>query len=106
MRLNIVAGPSTDWYISPLDGKSSSNAPVLLFRPADDFVLTAKLKVEFGAQWDAGALMVYADDRNWAKFALERSVYGEPTIVTVVTRGVYELGDPASVDGVDCRGLR
>ena len=98
-RLNIVAGPSTDWYISPLDGKSSSNAPLLLFRPAGDFVLTAKLEVEFGAQWDAGVLMIYADDRNWAKFALERSVYGEPTIVTVVTRGVSDDCNSSTLSG-------
>ena len=98
-RLTIAAGPSTDWYISPVDGKSSSNAPVLLFRPARDFVLTAKLNVEFATQWDAGMLMVYANDRNWAKFALELSVDGEPTIVTVVTRGVSDDCNSSTVHG-------
>lgn len=98
-RLTIVAGPSTDWYISPVDGKSSGNAPLLLFRPAKDFVLTAKLNVEFGTKWDAGMLMVYADDRNWAKFALEMSVDGEPTIVTVVTREVSDDCNSSSIRG-------
>jgi regulation of enolase protein 1 (concanavalin A-like superfamily) len=98
-RLSIVAGPSTDWYISPVDGKSSSNAPLLLFEPAGDFVLTAKLNVQFGTQWDAGVLMVYINDSNWAKLALEMSVYGEPTIVTVVTRGVSDDCNSSIVSG-------
>ena len=98
-RLTIVAGPATDWFISPVDGKSSSSAPVLLFEPADDFVLTAKLNVEFGAQWDAGALMVYQDGANWAKFALEMTIDREPTIVTVVTRGVSDDCNSTMVPG-------
>ena len=98
-RLTIVAGPSTDWYISPVDGKSTSNAPLLLFEPAEDFVLTARLQVAFGTQWDAGVLMVYVDDANWAKFALEMSVYGEPTIVTVVTRGISDDCNSSSIAG-------
>jgi len=98
-RLSIVAGPSTDWYISPMDGKSSSNAPLLLFRPEPDFVLTAKMNVEFQAQWDAGMLMVYANDTTWAKFALEMSVWGEPTIVSVVTRGVSDDCNSSPVAG-------
>ena len=98
-RLTIAAGPSTDWYISPLDGKSSRSAPILLFRPAENFTLGAKVSVEFGTQWDAGMLMVYADDTNWAKFALEMSVYRVPTIVTVVTRGVSDDCNSISVSG-------
>lgn len=98
-RLTIVAGPSTDWYISPVDGKATNNAPLRLFRPGPDFVLTSKVTVEFGAQWDAGMLMVYANDTNWAKFALERSVSGEPTIVTVVTRGVSDDCNSSTVTG-------
>jgi regulation of enolase protein 1 (concanavalin A-like superfamily) len=88
--LTIVAGPSTDWYISPVDGKTAANAPILLFQPADDFVLTAKVAVEFQTKWDAGVLMVYLNDTAWAKFALEMSVYNQPTIVTVVTHGVSD----------------
>jgi regulation of enolase protein 1 (concanavalin A-like superfamily) len=97
--LTITAGSSTDWYISPLDGKVSASAPVLLFQPADDFVLTAKLTVEFQTKWDAGALMVYVNDSTWAKFAFEMSVYGQPTVVTVVTRGVSDDCNSESLTG-------
>ncbi len=88
--LQIEAGKSTDWYISPVDGKQFGNAPVLLFAPAREFVLSAKVKVDFRTKWDAGALFVYIDDKTWAKFAFEMSVYRKPTVVTVVTRGVSD----------------
>ncbi len=62
-------------------------------------MLTAKLNVEFGTKWDAGVLMVYVNDSTWAKFALEMSVYKEPTIVTVVTRGISDDCNSSPVRG-------
>ncbi len=97
--LTIEAGPKTDWYISPLDGETHSNAPLLLFEPAAEFVFTARITASLAHQWDAGTLMVYADERTWAKFALEVSAYGEPTIVTVVTRGVSDDCNSATISG-------
>jgi regulation of enolase protein 1 (concanavalin A-like superfamily) len=99
MSLSIAAGKSTDWFISPTDSKPTSNAPVLLFQPASEFVLSAKVQIEFGKQWDAGTLMVYSDDSSWAKLAFEMSVYGEPTIVSVVTRGVSDDCNSAAIAG-------
>jgi uncharacterized protein len=98
-RLTISAGKSTDWYISPVDGARTANAPVLLFKPARDFVLTARVTAELTTKWNAGTLMVYVDDANWAKFALETSIYKEPTIVTVVTRGVSDDCNSVVVNG-------
>lgn len=97
--LTIAAGSSTDWFISPADRKATANAPILLFTPAADFTLRAKVRVEFGTQWDAGTLMVYAADDTWAKLAFELSVQGEPTIVSVVTRGVSDDCNSAVIEG-------
>jgi regulation of enolase protein 1 (concanavalin A-like superfamily) len=97
--LQIVAGKNTDWFVSPLDGKVSSNAPLLLFKPDKDFVLSAKLTVELRRQWDAGFLMAYLNDSTWAKFALELSAYQEPTIVTVVTRGASDDCNSSVITG-------
>jgi regulation of enolase protein 1 (concanavalin A-like superfamily) len=97
--LTIDAGQSTDWFISPADGKATANAPILLFTPAADFALQAKVRVEFGKQWDAGTLVVYAGDTTWAKLAFELSVHGEPTIVSVVTRGVSDDCNSEVIDG-------
>jgi uncharacterized protein len=88
--LTIVAARNTDWFISPLDGKATMNGPVLLFEPAADFILSAHVRVDFRQQWDAGFLMVYLNDRTWAKLAIEMSAYQEPTIVSLVTRGVSD----------------
>jgi regulation of enolase protein 1 (concanavalin A-like superfamily) len=88
--LEITAGPKTDWFVDPFDGKVSKNAPILTFNPANDYVLSTKVQVHFATKWDAGALMVWADDHHWAKLSFELSPEKQPTIVTVVTRGLSD----------------
>jgi len=101
-ELTIAAPRMTDWYISPLDGETHSNAPLLLFKPAPDFVLSAKVAVQFSKQWDAGALWVYNDDKAWVKFAFENSTALKPNIVSVVTRGFSDdcNSDPITANSV------
>src|ERR1700730_10338195 len=41
-------------------------------------------------KWDAGALMLWADDHHWAKLSFELSPEKHPMMVTVVTRGVSD----------------
>jgi hypothetical protein len=88
--LSISAGPKTDWFVDPFDAKMAKSAPILVFVPAENFVLSTKVKVNFGSKRDAGALMLWADDHHWAKFSLELSPEKQPTVVTVVTRGVSD----------------
>ena len=57
--LSITAGKQTDWFVSPMDGARRENSPRLLFEPADDFVLSARVTIDFRSQWDAGALVLY-----------------------------------------------
>jgi uncharacterized protein len=102
-ELTIVSGGRTNWFASPTDGRVDANSPLLLFRPAGDFVLSARVTVDFKSIWDAGFLMVYVDDLTWAKFALEVSAYDEPTIVSVVTKGVSDDCNSALVDGKSIR---
>lgn len=88
--LTITAGAKTDLFISPFDGRAVHNSPLLLFEPAPEFVLSAHVSVEHRSQWDAGALVVRVDDATWAKVALELSTDGQPTFITVVTRGLSD----------------
>ncbi len=88
--LTIAAGPSTDWFVSPIDGAAKANAPVLFFEADHEFILTTRITADLPGKWDAGMLMVYQDDSHWAKFAFEKSAYLEPTIVSVVTRGASD----------------
>ena len=88
--LDITAGKGTDWFVSPFgDGKTDAS-PRLLFIPADDFVLSAKVKVDFGSAWDAGVLVVYAGEGQWAKLCFEKTSEGHAAIVSVVTHGLSD----------------
>jgi uncharacterized protein len=63
-ELTIRSGKETDWFVDPFDGTVHNTAPMLLFVPADDYIFSVKVKVGFNTKWDAGALMVWADDHN------------------------------------------
>jgi len=85
--LLIDAGPRTDFFVDPVDGKVVANAPARMARVEGDFVLSALVEVAFKATFDAGALIVWADDRRWAKLAFELSPQHERMVVSVVTCG-------------------
>jgi regulation of enolase protein 1 (concanavalin A-like superfamily) len=90
-RLQIVAAERTDWFVDPATGVLQDNAPVALFTPAEpEFLLSARVKVDFAATFDAGSLQLRARDDLWAKLCFEYSPAGEPMIVSVVTRGLSD----------------
>ena len=89
--LELAAGPRTDWFVDPGGATPAvGNAPALVGRPGGDFLLSARVTVEFASTYDAGALVLFVHDRAWAKLAFEYSPQREPMIVSVVTR---ELSD-------------
>jgi len=88
--LTISAGSKTDWFVDPFDGTVAKNAPILLFTPNSDYVLSARVTVKFVTKWDAGALMLWGDNHHWAKLSYELSPDKVPTLVTVVTRGLSD----------------
>jgi len=89
--LSITAGKRTDWFIDPQGTPAKSNAPVALFSPAEaEFMLPARVQVDFGSIFDAGVLMLHAGDDLWAKLCFELSPQGQPMIVSVVTRGLSD----------------
>jgi regulation of enolase protein 1 (concanavalin A-like superfamily) len=91
-----TAPAHTDLYINPAgedsdDAESMLNAATLLGSPpAGDFQLSARVTVEFAAQFDAGVLLLWVDERHWAKFCFELSPAAEPMVVSVVTRDVSD----------------
>jgi uncharacterized protein len=89
--LIVDAGAATDWFVDPA-GRSAAtmNAPALLGEATGDFMFSARVEVEFTATFDAGVLVVRANDESWAKLCLERSPDGEAMVVSVVTRGVSD----------------
>lgn len=99
-RLTGAAGPRTDLFVDPATGETTLNAPRLLApTPAGDFQLSARVAVEFGTTFDAGALLLWAGDDAWTKLAFEYSPQGSGMVVTVVTRGRSDDANGYTVDG-------
>jgi regulation of enolase protein 1 (concanavalin A-like superfamily) len=99
-RLTGTAGPRTDLFVDPATGEATLNAPRLLApAPAGDFQLSAQVSVQFGATYDAGALLLWAGDDAWTKFAFEYSPQGRGMVVSVVTRGRSDDANGYIVDG-------
>ncbi len=97
--LTIKSAGKTDWYIAPTDGKQAMNSPLLLFPAPKEFWFSAKITVDFKAQFDAGALTVYADETNWVKFAFESPNGKTGAIVSVVTRGLSDDNTGTAIEG-------
>jgi regulation of enolase protein 1 (concanavalin A-like superfamily) len=89
----------TDLYINPAgagsaDAETRLDAATLLGTPpGGDFQLSARVRVDFLSQFDAGVLLLWADEQNWAKLCFEFSPASEPMVVSVVTR---RLSDDAN----------
>lgn len=97
--LSITAGAETDLFIDPGNSYPKDNAPAALFVPLDSqFTLSAKVKVAFGATYDAGTLQVRAGDRLWGKLCFEYSPQGQPMVVSVVTREVSDDCNSTVID--------
>ena len=98
--LVVAAGPSTDWFADPQRGPEPSlNAPALVGDASGDYLLSARVTVGFAGTFDAGVLMLHANERSWAKLCFEYSPDGEPMVVSVVTREVSDDCNSVVVDG-------
>lgn len=88
--IEMSAARQTDLFIDPRGAVTMTNSARLLFQPDARFMLSAHAHGNLVATYDAAVLMLYVDDRHWAKLCLERSPQGEPMIVSVVTNGVSD----------------
>ena len=84
-QLMITAGAQTDLFIDPQKKELYDKLPKLLFEPDNKYRIQAKVKVNFKDTFDAGVIIIYADNTHWAKFCFEFSPQHDPTIVSVVT---------------------
>jgi uncharacterized protein len=97
--LSITGGKQTNWFADPFGGAQSDNTPRLLFKPAEDFVLSAKVTTDFRAQWDSGVLAMVVNDTLWAKLCFEMTIEKHPAIVSVVTRGISDDNNSIAIQG-------
>ncbi|WP_226929287.1 DUF1349 domain-containing protein [Janthinobacterium aquaticum] len=85
--ITISSAARRDYFNDPNGKLSNNTAPVLLAeldntRP---FTLTAMVRPGFHTSYDAGALYLFASERLWQKFALERDERGVTRVVSVRT---------------------
>jgi len=102
--LTAVAPAATDLFVDPAGDPPALSAPRALFAPPPgDWQLSARVRVDFAGMYDAGVLLLWSDERHWAKLCFELSPQGRPTIVTVVTRGESDDANGFTVDGAVVR---
>ncbi|UZN01476.1 DUF1349 domain-containing protein [Cellulomonas sp. S1-8] len=98
--VRVTSAPRTDIFVDPGSAVPTLDAATLLGTPpTGDFQLSARVTVEFAATFDAGVLLLWVDDRHWGKLCFEYSPDGEPTIVSVVNRGISDDANAFVVDG-------
>lgn len=97
--LSITGGKQTDWFASPFGDERRDNTPRLLFKPAEDFVLSAKVTTDFKSQWDSGVLALYVNDSLWAKLCFEMTIEKHAAIVSVVTRDLSDDNTSIALPG-------
>jgi uncharacterized protein len=97
--LSINTGPKSDLFIAPDGRVSVDNSARALFIPQKDFLLSAKVKVDFASTFDAGVLMVYDNKKAWAKLCFEYSPQQQPMVVSVVNRDFSDDCNSVPIDG-------
>lgn len=89
--LTIHTGEITDCFIDPAGNPAKDDAPYIVFHPKDsNFLLSARVHVDFQSLYDAGALILRERDDLWGKVCFEFSAQRTPTVVSVVTRGLSD----------------
>jgi len=104
-----AAPAGTDLFVDPsgesgVAAETLLNAHTLLGTPPEgDFTFAAQVTPELRATFDAGVLLAWVDDTNWAKLCFERSPAGESMIVSVVTRGTSDDANGFIVNAPEAR---
>jgi regulation of enolase protein 1 (concanavalin A-like superfamily) len=98
--LTLKAAAGTDMFIDPSGAEAAPGTGRLVGEPpVGDFTLTARTAVTFANTFDAGVLLVYADDLHWAKLCFELSPQRIPMAVTVVTKHTSDDCNSFEVSG-------
>lgn len=92
--LTVFAHPQSDIYIDPsCSVLGSGTVPrhdavtIMTKTPENDFQLQATVNVDFKDTFDAGVLLLRANEKTWAKLCFEYSPDREPMVVSVVNKG-------------------
>lgn len=89
--ITVEAAGRSDNFIDPSGAVMALNgARAVGSAPDSNWQLSARLVADLSAAYDAGALILWSDERHFAKLCLERAPHGQAMIVSVVTRDVSD----------------
>lgn len=100
-KISARSEPHTDIFISPVpqhQGKLDA-ATLLGEAPPGDFQFSARISVKFASTYDAGVLLIWFDEKHWAKLCFEAAPNLVPTVVSVVNRTVSDDANAFTVSG-------
>jgi len=89
-KLTMEAGEKTDMFRDPNVTYNTDNAPKLLFKADENFILSASIEHSFKNKWDGGAIVIKSDSLNWIKFCFEKDYTGAKRVVSVVTKNISD----------------
>ena len=99
--IRVHVPPKVDYFQSPAGTHASDDAPYLWLNVTGDFVAQAHVCPTFTTQYDAGALMVRHDVKQWAKLCYEATDFGTHAAVSVVTREHSDDANGVNLDAPD-----
>lgn len=85
-QLRVCAPGRVDYFQDPAGILFNDSAPFLYQEISGDFIARTRVEPSFDTTYDAGALMVRQDDKNWCKLCYESTDFGTKAVVSVVTR--------------------
>ena len=84
--VTLTAPAGTDWTDDALGAPPQHAAPALVFDAPAELALSARVRVPSErTTFDAGALVLWADEAHWAKLCFEQSPQGRAMVVSTVT---------------------
>lgn len=90
--------PNTDYFVNPETNEVTANAPFFYEEVSGDFMLRARVSLDFKSTYDACVLLALDNERLWAKACFELSDFGVPLIVSVMTNGRSDDANCINVD--------
>ncbi|MFC0184194.1 DUF1349 domain-containing protein [Pseudarcicella hirudinis] len=81
--ITITAQKGTDIYHSAAGDFNIATAPLLLFKPADNFVFTASVNVDFRNEYDGGSLMIYRNNKYYGNYYSKKIISGNSRFAQV-----------------------
>jgi len=105
-KITLLATGKSDFFRNPgavgedgITPDSLGNAPYYYQEVSGDFVMKAKVSLDFKDVYDAAALMVMESEEVWAKACFELTDFNTHAVVSVVTNQVSDDANGCNIEG-------